>query len=298
MSRLTAMGEMASALAHELNQPLSAIANYMNGSRRLLEDSTDPNAPACCARPWTRPPSRRCAPARSSAGCAISWRAARASGASKTSGSWSRRRARWRWSAPGTRACGCGSNFRRAADFVLADKVQIQQVLLNLMRNAIEAMEDSETRDLVVVNGAGGGQHDRDQRCRHRRRHRAGDQAASCSSRSSPPRRQGMGVGLSISRTIIEAHGGAIAPRANPGGGTVFVVHSARGHQGGGRRCRLKRESCTSSTTTSACANRSHSCCARRKIRGPRLRLRDGIPRDASRITAGAASSPTCACRA
>ena len=37
MSRLTAMGEMASALAHELNQPLSAIANYMKGSRRLLE---------------------------------------------------------------------------------------------------------------------------------------------------------------------------------------------------------------------------------------------------------------------
>ena len=41
MSRLTAMGEMASALAHELNQPLSAIANYMKGSRRLLEDSSD-----------------------------------------------------------------------------------------------------------------------------------------------------------------------------------------------------------------------------------------------------------------
>ena len=38
ISRLTAMGEMASALAHELNQPLSAIANYMKGSRRLLEE--------------------------------------------------------------------------------------------------------------------------------------------------------------------------------------------------------------------------------------------------------------------
>ena len=41
ISRLTAMGEMASTLAHELNQPLSAIANYMKGSRRLLEGSTD-----------------------------------------------------------------------------------------------------------------------------------------------------------------------------------------------------------------------------------------------------------------
>ena len=44
MSRLTAMGEMASALAHELNQPLSAIANYMKGSRRLLENSADARA--------------------------------------------------------------------------------------------------------------------------------------------------------------------------------------------------------------------------------------------------------------
>ena len=44
ISRLTAMGEMASALAHELNQPLSAIANYMKGSRRLLENSSDERA--------------------------------------------------------------------------------------------------------------------------------------------------------------------------------------------------------------------------------------------------------------
>ena len=42
ISRLTAMGEMASALAHELNQPLSAIANYMKGSRRLLEKHRRP----------------------------------------------------------------------------------------------------------------------------------------------------------------------------------------------------------------------------------------------------------------
>src|SRR5207245_6556447 len=45
VSRLTAMGEMASALAHELNQPLAAISNYMKGSRRLLAGSTDANAP-------------------------------------------------------------------------------------------------------------------------------------------------------------------------------------------------------------------------------------------------------------
>ena len=44
VSRLTAMGEMASALAHELNQPLSAIANYMKGARRLLDGHSDESA--------------------------------------------------------------------------------------------------------------------------------------------------------------------------------------------------------------------------------------------------------------
>ncbi len=43
VSRLSAMGEMASALAHELNQPLAAISNYMKGSRRLLAEMSDPN---------------------------------------------------------------------------------------------------------------------------------------------------------------------------------------------------------------------------------------------------------------
>ena len=43
LSRLTAMGEMASTLAHEINQPLSAIANYLQGCSRLLEGIDHPN---------------------------------------------------------------------------------------------------------------------------------------------------------------------------------------------------------------------------------------------------------------
>ena len=82
VSRLTALGEMASALAHELNQPLSAIANYLKGSRMLLA------AARSAARPGRRRGRARrrrgaCAPARSSAACANSSRAARPSGASK-----------------------------------------------------------------------------------------------------------------------------------------------------------------------------------------------------------------------
>ena len=60
--------------------------------------------------------------------------------------------------------------FDPSIDFVLADKVQIQQVLLNLMRNAIEAMEESEKRELIISTAPGAGQSGRDQRGRYRSR--------------------------------------------------------------------------------------------------------------------------------
>ena len=106
ISRLTAMGEMASALAHELNQPLSAIANYMKGSRRLLENSTDDRS-ALLRDAMDKAAEQALRAGRSSAACAISWRAAKASAGSKASRSWSRKRARWRSSAPRIRAFAC-----------------------------------------------------------------------------------------------------------------------------------------------------------------------------------------------
>ena len=98
----------------------------------------------CCARRWTRRPSRRCAPARSSAACATSC----ARGESE-------RRienlpklveeasALALVGARGARRSGARSGSIRAADLVLVDRVQIQQVLLNLIRNAIEAMTEA-----------------------------------------------------------------------------------------------------------------------------------------------------------
>jgi two-component system sensor kinase FixL len=111
--------------------------------------------------------------------------------------------------------------FDPAVDLVLADKVQVQQVVLNLIRNAIEAMEASSRRELVIaavpakddsveisVADSGSGI--------------APEMTGQLFQPFVTTKRHGMGVGLSISRTIIEAHGGQIWVDANPGGGTVF----------------------------------------------------------------------------
>ncbi|MGH9419310.1 MAG: sensor histidine kinase, partial [Thermoanaerobaculia bacterium] len=109
----------------------------------------------------------------------------------------------------------------RSNDLVLADKVQIQQVLLNLIRNAIEAMHDSARRELVIstANGEGG---------------LLTVSVADTGTGIAPEfaeqlfqpfmttKQHGMGVGLSISRTIIESHGGRIWTEPNAGGGTIF----------------------------------------------------------------------------
>ena len=118
MSRLTAMGEMASALAHELNQPLSAIANYMKGSRRLLENS--PDARATTLRDAMDKAGDQALRARpgSSAACATSWPAGETEAERRVEDvkkRRSRKRAPWRCSAPRTRACACASISIRAA---------------------------------------------------------------------------------------------------------------------------------------------------------------------------------------
>jgi two-component system, LuxR family, sensor kinase FixL len=220
VSRLTAMGEMASALAHELNQPLSAIANYMKGSRRLLEDSADERGTIL------RDAMDKAGEQALRAGQIIRrLRDFVARGESERRVEDVRKLVE---EASALALVGVKDkgvrvryDFDPRVEFVLADKVQIQQVILNLMRNAIEAMDETEKRELVVSFTPAA-----DNMIRISVADTGSGISPDISTQLFQPfvttKRQGMGVGLSISRTIVESHGGTIAPQPNPGGGTIF----------------------------------------------------------------------------
>jgi two-component system sensor kinase FixL len=221
MSRLTAMGEMASALAHELNQPLAAIANYMKGSRRLLENRQDQGLGLL------RDAMDKAADQALRAGDII--RRLR----DFVSRGESERRVEdvkklieeaSALALVGAKDKGVRVRFKFAPrlNYVLADKVQVQQVLLNLIRNAIDAMETAATRELVVATSPAP-----DNMIEISVADTGGGIAPEIADQLFQPfvttKSHGMGVGLSISRTIIESHGGSITQRPNPGGGTIFT---------------------------------------------------------------------------
>ena len=219
ISRLTAMGEMASALAHELNQPLSAIANYMKGSRRLLEGRSDEDSIVI------RDAMEKAAEQSLRAGQII-----RRLRDFVTRGEGERRIESVKklieeasaLALVGAKEHGVRVRFQidPVHDLALVDKVQIQQVLLNLIRNAIEAMDQSSRRELLIgsrpdgelvevfVADTGPGI--------------ATEIAGQLFQPFITTKRYGMGVGLSISRSIVESHGGQIVVEPNKGGGTLF----------------------------------------------------------------------------
>lgn len=220
ISRLTAMGEMASTLAHELNQPLSAITNYMKGSKRLLETGTDERTV------MVREAIDKAAEQSLRAGQIIRRLrdfVARGESEYRVEGVSKLVEEACALALVGAKDLGVRVKFEfdRTADLALADRVQIQQVVLNLVRNAIDAMQETEKREMIVGAAPAPGD-----TIKISIADTGPGLAPGLSDQLFLPfvttKRHGMGVGLSISRTIVEGHGGRIWAEPNPGGGTIF----------------------------------------------------------------------------
>ncbi|HEV7717505.1 MAG TPA: PAS domain S-box protein [Arsenicitalea sp.] len=220
LSRLNELGEMASTLAHELNQPLSAITNYVQGCRRLLERMDV--EPAARMRDALNEAARQAL----RAGDII-----RHLREFVTRGNTERHPEDVKQlveeaaalALVGSRERGVKSVFEFAPDngMVIVDRVQIQQVLINLMRNAMEAMRDAERRELIVRTS---GVHDQQltiEVC-DTGPGIADDIAPQLFQPFVTSKPNGMGIGLSISKRIIEAHGGEISVESNAAGGATF----------------------------------------------------------------------------
>lgn len=219
VSRLTALGEMASALAHELNQPLGAIANYLSGARKLLGQASGVEASAIEALDKAADQALR-------AGEIIKrLRDFLSRGESQRQpervSKFTREACALALVGAKERDVRVSYSFDPAADCVLVDRVPIQQVVVNLVRNALDAMEGCARRELSVSSRLG----EASMAVLSVADSGAGVSADAAERLFQPfvtTKSDGMGVGLSISRTIVEAHGGRIWTEPNQGGGAVF----------------------------------------------------------------------------
>ena len=216
VSRLSEMGAMASTLAHELNQPLTALTNYLRGARRLLRGAGDP-AQALEAIGHAEEGAQR-------AGQIVRRLRDLVEKGHVERKPQSLPELIEEASVIGfvdetSRGVSHQFAFDPAARWVEVDRIQVQQVLINLIRNAVDAMEGERREvtiataprgDLVEVSVADTGSGI------------APELGETLFSPFASTKEEGMGIGLSISRTIIEAHGGRIWAEEAPGGGALF----------------------------------------------------------------------------
>jgi len=221
LTRVSTMGEMASSIAHEVNQPLTAIATYAMACRRMMENAQA--GPEEVREVLSR----------------ISDEAMRAGGIIHRLKDMVRRQeSRWtecdvnavirdveQLASVDARLHDVALSFHLLLDLppVLADAIQIQQVVLNLIRNGIDAVGevDSGSRYVALRTGMDGPGRIRvsveDNGCGL-----PADLAQAIFQPFFTTKKEGMGMGLSISRSIVEAHRGRIGFEPNAGSGTTF----------------------------------------------------------------------------
>ena len=226
-ARLATVGEMASLLSHELNQPLAAISSYATGSLNLLAHGTAPGAPSELGMALGR----------------IAEQAERAGKVIRSVHDFVRRREHVREPVSvlslleaimplvtlQARKLGVRVHTDLAPGLpeVLCDRTMVEQVLLNLARNGMQSMDRPEIRDRVLrieARRAASNEHSGWLEMR------VCDQGPGISKEVAgrlftpffTTKPEGMGLGLSLCRTVIEQHGGYLGFEAGPTGGTIF----------------------------------------------------------------------------
>ena len=219
-SRLSVAGQMAGAIAHEINQPLTALVNSVNAARRMMASERDGGLSIIREI--------------MDEAAELALRTGQIIGRLRqfiSDGDMEMRIERLSvliLDASDFTLAGCGArnarvqfNFDRCAEWVLVDRVQVQQLLVNLLRNAVEATCSGKVQELkigtrlidaemvqvaVADNGPG-----------------LSDEIASHLFKAfRSTKREGMGLGLMICRSIVEAHGGNLSYEPNPTGGAIF----------------------------------------------------------------------------
>ena len=238
-ARLTTVGEMASLLSHELNQPLAAIASYATGTLNLLEDGNDRGTAEELRQAMRR----------------IGEQADRAGRVIKSVADFVRRREQTREAvapldlvdaiAPLLSLQAKKQGIRLQVDFapalppVWCDRTLIEQVLLNLARNGMQAMPEGHpasvsglrvlrlaaTQPRLSAGGVGGSPSHKAWVEFSVTDHGEGLSEAVASQLFTPfftTKAEGMGLGLSLCRTVVEQHGGALTHEPALPRGTVF----------------------------------------------------------------------------
>ncbi len=224
--RLTELGQLLSALVHEVNQPLAAIGNYSGATKRLLTAGNIAAAQTILQKIVEQTERahliiqrlRNFVKKGDSEQRPEYLPALIQEGVALTTVSFK------------TEQLVVQMKLDPELPLVVADRVQIQQVLFNLLRNALEAMEQSARREIVITTGPSGA--DRV------------EVGVADTGPGLPPqvranlfqpfvttKESGMGVGLSICHSIVEGHGGRLWADDNPGGGTTFRFTLARAPQ-------------------------------------------------------------------